>query len=110
MKVGNPRNADTDRKKAERGQKAERLLANPLLKEAFDNVEKKIEEGFKNLDGTPESRERAYLMFRLLCQLKREFEIVIRDGKSAVKLLDIEEQKRVRSRSPKPGRAAADAT
>jgi len=99
-----PRPADKDRAKALRGQRAEKLLANPLLTEAFDKVEKKLDEGWKKLDGTPETRERAYLMHRLLVQLRKEFEIVIRDGKSAAKLLDLEEQNIARRTSSTPER------
>lgn len=93
------------RTKMTKGQKAEALMSNPLLSEAFDSVEKKIEEGWKgtpDAPSTPETRERAYLMHRLLQQLKREFEVIIREGKSAAKLLEIEEQARGRSSKPEP--------
>ncbi len=103
-----PRPEGKDRARAQRGKKAELLLANPLLVEAFDNVEKKLDEGWKGtveVPSTPETRERAYLMHRLLVQLRTEFEVMVREGKSAATLLDIEEQKRGRSTSPKPGRS-----
>ncbi len=105
MTAPQPRNKAVARQKMTRAQKAERLLENPLLQEAFDNVEERIDELWKKPDGTPEDREQAYLLHRLWLQLKKEFEVVIRDGKDAARLLTHEEQQRGRrSRRSKPER------
>ena len=105
MKVGEKtRDTSAGRKKALRGQRADELLNNSLFKEAFDKIENKINEGWKALDSTPETRERAYLMHRLLVQLHREFEVMIRDGKSAAKLLEQEQERGRRGTGSKPER------
>ncbi len=102
MKVGSHRRTATGARKLDaRRKKAEALLSNALFVEAWEKVDAKLFEGFKDEKGTPETRERAYLMSRLLQQLRKEFEIVIRDGRSAVKLLE-QEQVRGRTGRSKP--------
>lgn len=92
-----------ERKQAERGRQAERLMKNPLLQEAFDKVREKIDIGWKGTQmkpSTAESRDNAYMLHRALIQLQAEIDSIIRTGKSAVKLLDIEEQARGGSSKP----------
>lgn len=105
MKVGSHRRTgDGEKRKVARAKKAESLLSNSIFKEAFDKLEQKVDEGWKgtaDAPSTPETRERAYLMHRLLVQLRREFEVIVREGKSAARLLDEMEQERDRAKPAK---------
>ena len=79
---------------ADRGDRAKRLLENELLKEAFDEIERVIEEGWKDSAGHEhEQRQNAYLMHRLLQNFKGHFEQLVRTGDHARKeLLKLKEK------------------
>lgn len=83
------------RKQVDRGVKAEALLKNELLQEAFDKIEGAILEGWKNSQAhEDEQRRNAYLMQRLLQNFKAHFNYIVRTGKHAEsQLLKLEDSK-----------------
>lgn len=64
------------------GQEAERLLAHPLLVEAFDLIEKDIVEQWMNSPARDEEgRQKLWLMQGLLRRLKAQITSVVNEGK-----------------------------
>lgn len=69
---------------SERGQRARRLLADPLLQESFAAVERAIRDAWAaTADDQERARERLWLMQRLLGRLKAELESVVETGRLA---------------------------
>jgi hypothetical protein len=74
---------------AERGARAQRLLSDPMIGEAFNTVERAIhdrwaESPLRDLEGQHELR----LMLNLLRDVKAVFEVAVSDGKAAIEELN----------------------
>lgn len=79
---------DKLRRQKARGDQAKRLLENPLFIEAFDTLETTVLEGWKNSDAQDqEGRHNAYLMWRLLQNLRHQFKLAAATGRVAEKEL-----------------------
>ena len=79
------------RKQIARGKQAEALTNNEILNECFEKIEKQIFESWRGtLAGEADQRHNAYLMQRLLQNLKDQIALIARTGKDASKLLEIE--------------------
>lgn len=76
------------KKQADRGQKAERLLNNEFLQEAFVSIEAEIREGFENSGGDEEILRNAYYLDRALKSLKQKIETIVRKGKDARTIME----------------------
>jgi hypothetical protein len=77
------------REKMERGTKAEALLRNEILREAFEYLEKEFVSAWKNSGvGDAENRERLYMLCQNLSALEGYIKSVIEDGKLARAALD----------------------
>jgi hypothetical protein len=88
------RDAQKLRNQAERGRRAEAIVNDPIFIEALDAIEKVIEEGWKNSSsGDREARDNAYLLHRLLAQLRSKFKSIMVSGTNARSLLQLEEMK-----------------
>ena len=73
----------------ERGTKAEALLRNEILREAFEDLEKEFVSAWKNSGvGDAENRERLYMLCQNLSALEGYIKSVIEDGKLARAALD----------------------
>lgn len=82
------------RKQSARGKQAENLLKNRLLNEAFEMIESELYEKWKaTVAGEEEQRENAYLMHRMLQNFKSHFEQIVRTGKHASNLLELDKGK-----------------
>ena len=81
-----------------RGEQSKRIMQNPLVIDAFDVVEKTILDAWKESPADDEKgRYHAYLMYRLLKNLRQQFEIAIATGNVARKeLLQIKQRSRFR--------------
>jgi hypothetical protein len=67
-----------------RAQEAERLLAHPLMKEAFETIQKEVIERWQNSPAADANgREKLWLTFKLLQRLKTHLESVMASGKLA---------------------------
>jgi hypothetical protein len=72
-----------------RAEKAEALLRNELLTEAFDYLERQFIQAWKSSGiGEAEDRERIYQLSQNLEALKGYFQTVISDGKMAQSQID----------------------
>ena len=72
-----------------RAEKAEALLRNELLTEAFDYLEQQFIQAWRSSGiGEAEDRERIYQLSRNLEALKGYFQTVISDGKMAQSQID----------------------
>ena len=72
-----------------RAEKAEALLRNELLTEAFDYLEQQFIQAWKSSGiGEAEDRERIYQLSQNLDALKGYFQTVISDGKMAQSQID----------------------
>lgn len=77
------------REKMERGTRAEALLRNEILREAFEYLEKEFVSAWKNSGvGDAENRERLYMLCQNLSALEGYIKSVIEDGKLARAALD----------------------
>lgn len=89
----------TPEQEIQRAQEAERLLAHPLLIEAFETIEKEVIEKWKQSparDG--DGREKLWLTLKLLHRVRTHLESVVSSGKLAqMKLRD-----RLKSRGRTP--------
>lgn len=92
----------TDESKArtqmDRGQRAERVLNDPLVKEAFDKIRDEIVEAWENSDADDDrGRHNAYLLQRLLRNFESQFKQIVRTGEAAKReLLEIEKESRLK--------------
>jgi hypothetical protein len=69
------------RKQRERGEQADRLLADPLFVEAFDTVERVYMDSWRASGHDEiEKRERAWTAVQLLADLRAAITKVVRDG------------------------------
>lgn len=86
------------REQAARGEHAKSVYEQDIVKQAFAAVEKTIDDGWKNTSADEErERENAYLMHRLLQNLRQQFVVAIATGEAAKKeLLTINDPSRVR--------------
>jgi len=76
------------RARKERARQADLLMKNPLLQEGLDAIEKTIEKGWKETSAEEtEARERAYLLHRLVVDLRQRFRSILVDGQAADALL-----------------------
>lgn len=82
------------RKQKSRGDRAKRILDDEIVREAFAQIEIDVLDSWKDSEGNAaEVRERAYLMFRLLKDLKWRFEHLVHTGDKAAKdLLQMEKE------------------
>lgn len=79
---------DLLRSKVSRGHHAKRIMEDELVVEAFDLIERQVIEAWQNSRADEEDERRnAYLMQRLLKNLRGHFQKTIRDGESASKEL-----------------------
>lgn len=86
------------RQQADRGERAKRVLENELVKEAFESMEKTIMDAWR-LSAADEdgARNNAYLMYRLLQNLKQQFAHMVATGEAANKqLLQINDPSKIR--------------
>lgn len=75
-------------KEEQRGRDADALRANPLFVEAFDTIEREIEQAWKDSPARDEAgREKLWLMLQLLARVKRHVESVSLTGQMARKTL-----------------------
>jgi len=71
-------------KQAERGERARRLIGDDLFLEAFEKIGAEIRAGWENSGaGDHEGRHNAYLMIRLLKNVRGHFEQIALTGKQA---------------------------
>lgn len=78
-----------------RAGQAERLLENPLLNEALTAVEDASIDLWRGKDGTPDDRERAWLMYQLTQKFKEHLGTIINGGMLANhQLVEIEKRKK----------------
>ena len=78
------------RESMRKGQKAELLLKNEILIEAFEKLEQEYLNIIKNSDiADVEIRENAYKLIRSLQLLQRHIETVVSTGKIALHQLDV---------------------
>lgn len=84
------------REQYERGERAKSVLNNELIQEAFEKIEKELDHAWKNSSADDEKgRYNAYLMYRLLQNLKQQFTHVVTTGEHAgTELLKLEERKK----------------
>lgn len=84
----------------ERGDRARKILEDPLVAEAFAAVEREIVERWRTTEGADvDTREKAYLMQRLLGNLRGQFEAHVKTGELATKQLwALEEEQTLRQR------------
>jgi hypothetical protein len=76
----------------ERARRAEELINDPLLVEAFDNVKKTIETGWQDSSGGDrEAREHAYYLLRAVKAVEGKLKAIIINGANARALLELEE-------------------
>jgi hypothetical protein len=77
-----------------RADRAKRLLDDELIQEAFDKIEREIDQSWKNSPADAErERYNAYLMYRLLQNFKGHFTALVATGEHARKqLLQIEQE------------------
>lgn len=75
----------------ERGQQAKELLENPMLKDAFDKIEKYLREDWETTKGPDgDRREDIWRTLKLLENIKGQIKSIAATGKAASnKLLDI---------------------
>ena len=74
------------RQEVTRGERAKRLLENELLAEALEKIEKQIDDAWKESHADAEEiRRNAYLMHRLLQNLKSEISRIAITGDHASK-------------------------
>jgi len=72
---------------------AERIMNSPVLRKAFENMERSFVEGLKNTDfGDDARRDRLHSMLVLLGQLESHLRATI--GKGKVVAFEIEQEKR----------------
>lgn len=68
----------------QRGHEAERLLAHPLIKEAFETIEKEVIERWQNSPAADANgREKLWLTLKLLTRVRTHLESVMASGKLA---------------------------
>jgi hypothetical protein len=84
---------------AERGARAQRLLSDPMISDAFATVERAIhdrwaESPLRDFEGQHELR----LMLNLLRDVKAVFEVAVSDGKAAVEELNRKNRKTISPR------------
>lgn len=86
------------RLQAQRGDRARAICEDELFIEAFDAIEKRIEEGWKETQASEkQERENAYLMHRLVQNFRAHFRSLMTTGEQAKKdLLDINDPSRLR--------------
>lgn len=86
------------RQQHDRGHRAKQLLENPLFQEAFDTIENTITEAWKHTGADEEdARRNAYLMQRLLRDLRQHFVSALSTGKVAEKkLLQTQDKSKIR--------------
>lgn len=86
------------REQASRGERAKNVYEQDIVKEAFAAVQKTIDDGWKNTSADEErERENAYLMHRLLQNLRQQFVVAMSTGEAAKKeLLSINDPSRVK--------------
>jgi hypothetical protein len=71
-----------------RGEQARRLLDDPLLKEAFQNVETALREAWAaTADDATAERERLWLMLKLLGRVRGDLKEVLETGRLAERQL-----------------------
>lgn len=83
--------------KVDRAERARKIVEDPLVAEAFASLEKQVVEVWLGTKGDEsEERDRAYVMGRLIRNLKEHFEAQMVEGKAAKRrLLKIEEEGRM---------------
>ena len=78
------------RQELDRATRAEALLQNPLIKEAFEELEKEFVEAWKGSSiGDSQNREHIYQLLQALEALKGHFSKVLQDGKLAKERLKL---------------------
>ena len=84
-------------KDLDQGAKAEKLLNDETLTQAFENVRKAI---FEKIEQTPlrddEGLRQLRIMLKLLRDVRANLERALRDGKLAAKELEIQKDRKVR--------------
>lgn len=74
----------TEEEQALRGQKARELLANPLLTEAFETIEKEVYDAWLSSPARDdEGREKLWLKVKLLHKLRGQLELIVETGRAA---------------------------
>lgn len=86
------------RKQQDRGERAQRVLENELVQEAFDEIEKTIMQAWKDSPADAEKeRYNAYLMYRLFNNFRSHFDHIVRTGEAANnELLQIKDPSKLR--------------
>lgn len=73
-----------------RGMEAQRLLAEPLLAEAFEIIEANYRDGWlATKDGQTAERERIWLALTLLTKVRAHLEGIVQGGRVAAHELDL---------------------
>lgn len=91
----------TQRRQIARADQAQQILDNPLIKEAFEAIEREIVEKWQDSkEADEEIRARAYLMSRLFKRLRGQFEAYVRLGERAKGDLLRQEGEKKQRRSP----------
>lgn len=84
-----------ERDEKRRAEDASRLLNDPLLKEAFERVEKALLSGMQTVDVTATEAQRGLIVsYQLLSKVRQYLEQVMVTGQ----LIELEEQRKVRAR------------
>ncbi len=86
------------RRQAERARRAQDIMEDELVQEAFAELEKTIDTAWKTSIGDErEQRENAYIMYRLLQQFRSHFGQIINTGEHARKqLLELKDPSKLR--------------
>jgi hypothetical protein len=82
------------RAQAERARRAATIVEDPIFIEALDAIDRVIEEGWKQSSAEDrQARDNAYMLHRLLTNLRGHFKAILVNGNNARALLQLEEIK-----------------
>lgn len=86
-----------------RGTRAEQLLENDLLNEAFTKIRENLHQQFEQSSANDaEGREEAWKMLKVISEVERHLKSVVHTGKIAKKEKEIEEEKQKRLKRVHP--------
>ncbi len=90
----------TPEEETRRGEAARRLLADPLLREAFAAVEEHLRSTWlATTDDEAQERERLWMMLRLLRRVRGHLEAVLEHGRLARHEIDAVAERSLRNRT-----------
>ena len=84
----------------QRARRAESIITDPLVAEAFQAIEATLLKQWRDPDGTPEDRERVWLALQNVDVFRGMFERYIRSGKVAAREIEDAQRKKVSNTEP----------